>query len=125
VREITEVVDIDAPNEIELVVAADWKYRAYETARESDPDDAIVGEIMADEEIKQHGDDAADFADRLADRGAGLEPIIDGTRELDTLKQAAWLFEDEFDCDVVVRRAAADDDLAAKARPNKPAIHIS
>jgi len=125
VREITEVVDIDEPNEIELVVAADWKYRAYEIARESDPDDAIVGEIMADEGIKQHGDTAADFADRLADRGAGLEPIINGERELDTLQQAAWLFEDEFGCDVVVRRAAPDDDLAAKARPNKPAIHIS
>ena len=125
VREITEVVDIEAPNEIELVVAADWKYRAYEIARESDPDDAIVGEIMADEDIKRHGDAAADFADRLADRGAGLEPIIDGERELDTLQQAAWLFEDEFGCDVIVRRAAPDDDLAAKARPNKPAIHIS
>ncbi len=77
---------------------------------------------MADEGIKQHGDTAAEFADRLADRGAGLEPIIDGERELDTLQQAAWPFEDEFGCDVVVRRAAPDDDLAAKVRPIEPAI---
>jgi len=125
VRDITEVVDIEEPDEIELVVAADWKYRAYEIAREADPDAAIVGEIMADEGIKAHGDAAADYAGDLADRGAGLEPIVDGERELDVLRQAAWLFEDEFGSEVTVRRATDGDDLAAKARPNKPAIHIS
>ncbi|MBV0902272.1 leucine--tRNA ligase [Haloarcula salina] len=125
VRDITEVVDIEEPDEIELVVAADWKYRAYEIARAADPDDAIVGAIMADEAIKRHGDAAADYAGDLADRGAGLEPIVDGERELDVLRQAAWLFEDEFGSEVTVRRATEGDDLAAKARPNKPAIHIS
>ncbi|MBX0295980.1 leucine--tRNA ligase [Haloarcula nitratireducens] len=125
VRDITGVVDIEDPDEIEIVVAEDWKYRAYHTAEEADPGDAIVGEIMGEEAIQRHGDAAADYAASLADRGASLEPIVDGERELDVLSQAAWLFEDEFGADVTVRRADGESELARKARPNKPAIHIS
>ncbi|PSP86098.1 leucine--tRNA ligase [Halobacteriales archaeon QS_6_64_34] len=124
VRDITDVVDISDPDHIELVVAEDWKYEAYRIAQGSNPDDAIVGEIMGEESMQAHGD-AADYAADLADRSAGLEPIIDGKRELDVLEQAVWLFEDEFGAEVTVRRAGEDDELAAKARPNKPAIHIS
>ena len=125
VRDITDVVDITDPEHIEVVVAAAWKYDAYRIAQQADPDDAIVGEIMSDESIQAHGDAAADYAADLADRSAGLEPIVDGEQELDVLQQAAWLFEDEFDAAVTVRRAGEDDGLAKKARPNKPAIHIS
>jgi leucyl-tRNA synthetase len=125
VRDITEVVDIRDPERIDIVVAEDWKYRAYRIAQQADPDDAIVGEIMSDERLQAHGDAAADYAADLADRSAGLEPIVDGEQELDVLQQAAWLFEDEFGAAVTVRRAGEDDDLAAKAKPNKPAIHIS
>ncbi|MDS0278918.1 leucine--tRNA ligase [Halomicroarcula sp. S1AR25-4] len=125
VRDITDVVDIADPNEIEVVVAEDWKYRAYSIAQDADPGDAVVGEIMGEASIQAHGDAAADYAADLAEQGAGLEPVVDGDRELEVLSQAAWLFEDEFGADVTVRRADGDDELARKARPNKPAIHIS
>ncbi|MBX0322580.1 leucine--tRNA ligase [Halomicroarcula sp. F13] len=125
VRDITDVVDIADPDEIEVVVAEDWKYRAYDVARAADPGDAIVGAIMSDASIQAHGDAAADYAAELAEQGAGLEPVVAGDRELEVLSQAAWLFEDEFGADVTVRRADGDDELAGKARPNKPAIHIS
>jgi leucyl-tRNA synthetase len=125
VRDITDVVDIDDPERIDLVVAQDWKYRAYDLAREAEPGSAVVGEIMDDETVREHGDAAADYAATLQDEQAGLEPILDADRELEVLQQAAWLFEEEFGADVTVRRASDDDDLAAKARPNKPAIHIS
>ncbi len=125
VREITDVVDISDPEAIDIVVAAEWKYDAYRIAQQADPDDAIVGEIMGAEPMQARGDAAADYAADLADRSAGLEPIIDGEQELDVLQQAVWLFEDEFDAEVTVRRADEADDLAGKAKPNKPAIHIS
>ena len=125
VRDITDVVDISDPEAIDIVVAADWKYEAYQIAQAADPDDAIVGEIMGAEAMQTNGDAAADYAADLADRSEGLEPIVDGERELDVLQQAVWLFEDEFGAEVTVRRADEDDDLAKKAKPNKPAIHIS
>jgi leucyl-tRNA synthetase len=126
VRGITEVVEIDEPDEIELVVAQPWKYRAYEIARAADPDAAVVGRVMDDETVAERGEAAANYAAEIAGRKPGLEPVLAVDRELALFEQAAWLFEEEFGAEVVVRRATdeADDDLARKARPNKPAIHI-
>jgi len=124
VRDITDVVDIDDPDAIEIVVAQDWKHRAYGIARDADPDDAVVGQILDDDRVGDRRDAAGEYAADLAERVAELEPIVAADRELETLEQAAWLFEDEFGADVTVRQAGDGDDLAAKARPNKPAIHI-
>jgi leucyl-tRNA synthetase len=126
VRGITDVVGIDTPETIELVVAQPWKYRAYEVARAADPDEAVVGQVMADDEVRTHGEAAAEYAAEIADRKPGLEPVLDSERELGLFERAAWLFEEEFGAAVVVRAAtdAADDDLARKAKPGKPAIHI-
>ena len=144
VRDIVDVVDITDPDRIELVVAQEWKYDAYEIAWEADPDEAIVGAIMADEGVSAHGEGdadcrerspdgerrrreqaAADYAASLAEGQAGLEPVLDAEREQRVIEEAAWLFEEEFDAAVEVRRASDGDELAPKARPNKPAIHIS
>jgi leucyl-tRNA synthetase len=126
VRGITDVVGIDAPERIELVVAQPWKYRAYEIARDADPDAAVVGTVMADSEVKARGEAAAEFAADVAEQKPGLEPALDPETEQALFEQATWLFEEEFGADVVVRRATddPDDDLARKARPDKPAIHI-
>ncbi|WP_136591936.1 leucine--tRNA ligase [Salinigranum halophilum] len=126
VRGITDVVGIDAPERIELVVAQPWKYRAYEIARDADPDAAVVGTVMADDEVHARGEAAAEFAADVAEQKPGLEPALDPETEQALFEQATWLFEEEFGADVVVRRATddPDDDLARKARPDKPAIHI-
>ncbi|WP_336003318.1 leucine--tRNA ligase [Halorientalis halophila] len=128
VRDITDVVDIADPEAIELVVAEAWKYRAHEIARDAaDGDRPVVERVMDDEAVREHGEAAADFAAALQDRSAELGPVLDPGREHEVLEQAAWLFEDEFGADVRVRSAdgASSDDLAAKAEPNRPAIHIS
>ncbi|AGN00620.1 leucyl-tRNA ligase [Salinarchaeum sp. Harcht-Bsk1] len=123
VREIVDVVDIDDPEHVELVVAQDWKYRAYEIAQEAGRDEPIVGNIRADEGVPDT-DAAAAFAGDLASEGQGLEPVVDGERALELLADAAWLLDDEFGAEVTVRRAEDGEDLAAKAAPRKPAIHV-
>ncbi|MDX1746571.1 MAG: class I tRNA ligase family protein, partial [Halobacteriales archaeon] len=125
VRDITEMVDIEEPAAIELVVAPDWKYQAYAIARDAEPGSAVVGQIMADDAVAAHGEAAADYAADLQDRQEGLPPVLSGERELTLLEQAAWLLDDEFGADVTVRRADGEDDLGKRARPGKPAIHIS
>jgi leucyl-tRNA synthetase len=125
VRDITDVVDIEDPGRIEVVVAEPWKHRACEFVRAADPDDAVVGPALEDEVIAAHRDRAGDYLADLADRASGLEPLLDAERELTVLEAAAWLFEDEFGAAVTVRAADPDDDLAGKAEPMKPAIHIS
>ena len=125
VREITEVVDIDSPTQVDLVVAPEWKYRAYELARSADAGDAVVGQVMSDEAVRGHGEAAADYAASLQDRQAGLAPTLDVDAEFDLLTRARWLFIDEFEADVAVLRPEnAPEDLAAKAEPGRPAIHI-
>jgi len=124
VRDITEVVDITDPDRIEIVVAEDWKYRAYDHVRAADPGDAVVAGALDDETVGAQGDRAAEYLGGLAGRAGALEPTLDAERELAVLEEAAWLFEDEFGADVTVRRADATDDLAGKAEPSKPAIHI-
>ncbi|PSP45729.1 leucine--tRNA ligase [Halobacteriales archaeon QH_1_68_42] len=125
VRDITTVVDIDDPGEIEVVVAEPWKHRAYELVRAADPTDAVVASALEDDRVADHRDRAGEFLAELTERGEGLEPVLDPERELAVLEAAAWLFEDEFGAEVTVRQADADDDLADSAEPARPAIHIS
>jgi leucyl-tRNA synthetase len=125
VRDITTVVDIDDPDTIELAVAEPWKHRAYELVRAADPDEAVVASALDDDLVADHRERAGEFLADLVERGAGLEPVLDADRELAVLQGAAWLFEDEFGAEVVVRGADPDDDLADSAEPARPAIHVS
>jgi leucyl-tRNA synthetase len=124
VREIFDVADIQDAGEIEITVAPDWKYRAHEIARAAGADDALVGEILADEGIRERGEAARAYAEELSDRRQRLERILPPAAEYDLLEGAAWLLSDEFDADVTVRRADGVGEAARKARPGKPAVHI-
>jgi len=123
VRDIVDTVGIEDPETVTLAVAPDWKHRAHELARESDADN-LIGDLMSHDEIREQGD-AADFAQDLQAEREALGDVLDPEAELAALDRAAWLVEREFDAEVVVHSAdAADDDLAAKAEPGRPAIRI-
>jgi leucyl-tRNA synthetase len=124
VRDIFDVANIGEAEEIELVVAPGWKFDAYRMARGVEDGAALVGMLMSDESIQQHGSSAQSYAQELDEQRQQLEPVLDRDDEYELLRRAAWLLEDEFDAPVSVRRATAGDDLAEKARPGKPAIHI-
>jgi leucyl-tRNA synthetase len=122
VRDITDVAGIDDPDTVELVVAPEWKHRVYELARDADPETSVVDAVTEDERL-QRGEAAAYAAD-LATERPGLEPVVDGDREVEILRRAAWLLDDEFGAAVTVRRADDGEQLAAEAEPNRPAIQI-
>jgi leucyl-tRNA synthetase len=122
VRDIVEVAGIDDPERVDLAVAPEWKHRALELAREADGD--VVGTIMGDDELRERGEDAADFATELAGR-AQLDEQLSPDQELAALERAAWLLRSEFDADVAVRSPdEADGDLVGDAEPGRPAISI-
>jgi leucyl-tRNA synthetase len=123
VRDIFDVANITDAEEIDIAVAPDWKYRAHEIARSADEDEALVGEIMGEADIRSHGDAAQSYAEDLAQRGQALERILPPTEEYNLLDRASWLLRDEFDAEVTVRRAE-EGETARKARPGKPAVHI-
>ncbi|WP_255190968.1 leucine--tRNA ligase [Natronobeatus ordinarius] len=123
VRDIVDVVTIDDPTRIELVVAASWKYRVHELVRNAEPGSEV--ERVRAEGVDAPNAAASTFAADLARRRAELDPVLDGERERALLEQASWLVHDEFDADVTVRQAIDDGELAGRAKPGKPAIRIS
>ena len=125
VRDIVEVASIDDPEEIDVVVAPAWKFEAYEIAREADETEALVGKVMERESMRAVGEPAQSYAAGLQDRKRELRPVLSREREAELLERAAWLLRDEFETAVTVRRAGVDDEFAGKAKPGKPAIHIS
>jgi len=124
VRDICETAGIDDPDRIELVVAPDWTYDAYELARDADPD-SVVETVLAEEELAAR-DGAEAYAAALQQRATGLEPLLSRSTEHAELERAAWLLDDEFGATVVVREPDnADPRVAERATPGRPAIHIS
>ena len=126
VRDICDVAGIDDPDRIRFVVAPEWAFRAYEAVRRADPDAAVVSKALDDDLVAANRDRAGPYLADLEARRRSLEPTLDADREQTLLAQASWLFEAEFDADVIVESAEDIDDttLADRAEPGKPAIHI-
>jgi leucyl-tRNA synthetase len=122
VRDIVDTVGIEDPETITLAVAPAWRHEVVDIAREADN---VVPAVMQNEELQQYGEAAADFAKTLAGR-AQIDEHLPPERELAALERAAWLVEREFGAEVVVQSAEeADDSLASKAEPGRPAIDIA
>ncbi len=125
VREIRDVAGIDDPERVRVVVAPKWKHHALGIALETEGDGDVMGAIMSEDEIREHGDDAASYGQFLQKNHRSLDEELGAEREKEALKRASWLFEKEFGADVVVERAEeSESDRRKKARPGKPAIEI-
>lgn len=122
VRDIFEVADIQDAAEIEIAVAPDWKYQAYQIAREADAREPLVGNVMENEAMRDVGEPAQRYAESLQDESQ-LPPVLGGDAERTLLERAAWLLRDEFDADVTVTTATTDEQVR-KARPGRPAVRI-
>jgi leucyl-tRNA synthetase len=124
VRQIVDVAGIEDPERIDVVVTPEWKYDALSIAIESDADN-LISELMQNPEIREQGDDAADYGQDLQAEREALSMTLDPDAEYEALEAAAWLIEREFDAPVaVVRAEEADDDVVRKAEPGRPAIDI-
>jgi len=124
VREISDVAGIDDPERIDIVVTPDWKYEALNVAIDSDAPN-VIGELMQHDDIKRHGDDAASYGQDLQENREALQRTLAPDTEFEALEAAAWLVEREFDADVrVLTVEDADDEVANRAEPGRPAIDI-
>ncbi|WP_267163733.1 leucine--tRNA ligase [Halovenus salina] len=122
IRDIIDVADIEDPTHIEIAVAPAWKHRVRELAEEADGD--VVGAVMSDGELREHGEAAADFAKEFIGQ-EHFDDQLPPAEEAAALDRATWLVEREFDAEVDIHDAEdAPDDLVAKATPGRPAINI-
>jgi leucyl-tRNA synthetase len=122
IRDIIEVAGIDDPARIEVAVAPDWKHRVRELAKEADGD--VVGAVMSDDDLRQHGEAAADFAKEFIGQ-EHFDEQLPPAEESEVLDRATWLIEREFDAELVVYGPdEGPADLASKATPGRPGINI-
>ncbi|GAB7018065.1 leucine--tRNA ligase [Halostagnicola bangensis] len=128
VRDIVDVAEIKAPEQIELVVAEPWKYRAAEivaAAPMGESDEDVVERVLANDATEIDRGAVSTFVSDLEKRRGEIDPITDGEQERVLLERSRWLLEDEFGAGVTVTQAREASKLAEKAKPGKPAIHIS
>ena len=124
VRDIIDVAGIEDPERIDVITAPAWKYDALDIALESSAEN-LIGELMAESHIREHGDAAASYGSELQANREALTASLSGEAEYDALCAAAWLIEREFDAPVRVKRAVdADEETTAHAAPGRPAIDI-
>ncbi len=122
IRDIIDVAGIDDPARIEIAVAPAWKHRARELARDADGD--VVGTVMGDEQLRQHGEAAAAFAKEFIGQ-EHFDEQLPPAEAAETLDRATWLIEQEFGAEVVVYGPKnAPESLASKATPGRPGINI-
>jgi leucyl-tRNA synthetase len=122
IRDIIDVADIENPAHIEIAVAPAWKHRVRELAAETDGD--VVGTVMGDDQLRQHGETAADYAKEFIGQ-EHFDEQLDPDAEHEVLARATWLVTQEFDADVTVYGPdEAPDNLASKATPGRPGINI-
>ncbi|PSQ16956.1 leucine--tRNA ligase [Halobacteriales archaeon QS_8_69_26] len=141
VRDLTEdvadIVDVTGtdPDVVRVYVAADWKRTVFEAVldRAPDPDQgAVMGAVMEDPEMREHGDAVNDLVGEMIDfvRETPEEDVTElpGIDEGEVYESVAGFVGREFDADVEVYREDADPhdpaDRAGEAVPFRPAIHI-
>lgn len=123
IRDIHNSVGGFESTHIRIVVSPTWKHDALQVAL--DAPDNVYDRVMDDHGTRDEDSDIADYARYLAENRYDLDDELPPSREKTVLERASWLIEKEFEATVTVESAAeADPDVAARARPGKPAIAI-
>ncbi|MFH1590404.1 MAG: leucine--tRNA ligase [archaeon] len=124
--EVLRLAKINKPKKLTLFCAQGFLYdlfsllgKAMEETR--NPKD-LIGKVMADPELKKHGQQVIKLIPRLV-KGGIPQTGLSKVEELAALEQAKVFLAEEFSCDVVIEDGETSSEAKAKqALPGKPAI---
>jgi leucyl-tRNA synthetase len=121
VEEIKKLSKIE-PASIQIFIAAPWKYKAYDMARESK--EKLIERAMRIEEIKKNGDIAVKYL-RYLMKEFEFPEILTREKELSSFKELKKFLEKETKCKITIADEQKSDKVKAKqARPMKPALYL-
>ena len=123
IRDIMRIADLEDPERIDITVTPAWKSEALEIARETDADN-LIGRLMQESQIRDRGDQAADYGADLQQRREALTSTLDPAAEYAALQAASWLVEREFETEVSVLASDETENQTSDAEPGRPAIDI-
>ncbi|MEA2004597.1 MAG: class I tRNA ligase family protein, partial [archaeon] len=124
VSDIRQIVDLigKVPSSVNLYVAPSWKHKIYTVAMGKPKN--LVGEVMADAEIRKVGKNALKYAQVLMKKPVFAD-VLEPVDELSALKESLDFISEEFGCKVKVLRAEdSDADKAKRAESGKPGIEV-
>ncbi|MBW3010700.1 leucine--tRNA ligase [Candidatus Woesearchaeota archaeon] len=127
IAQVLKLAKIEKPKKISLFVADTWKYPLFKKLKELIEETRNPGEIlknvMADPEMKKHGQDIVKLVPRVVKSGKVSGADMDQESEYKTLFDAKAALEQEFSCNIAVTKAEdAKHAKASQAMPGKPAI---
>jgi leucyl-tRNA synthetase len=131
VRDILEVTGTD-PETVRLYVAADWKRRVFDAARDHEDVGAVMSDVMQEPDLREKGDAVNDIAGELVEfvreRDDETLAALADLDETAVYEAATDFLEREFDATVEVYAEDGDpvdpEGKASQAVPFRPAIHI-
>jgi leucyl-tRNA synthetase len=126
VRGILELVRIENPKRITLIVAEDWIYGFMKKLKQALETTYNPGELIRATMDKEHGKEISKLVPRLVKDRAKIPDIVTSQQEeLAALEQDKKVFAEEFGADIIVVKAEdIDNPKARNALPGKPAILV-
>ncbi len=123
IREISDIVD--DYEEIEIVIADDWKRDLFKDLRTVVDERKDFGDAMQAlvENRKEHSNLIKDYLQSYLDSPGDLPPELAKEEEIETLKENKNYMNQEFDAQInIVKEENSSDKKAERAEPGKPAI---
>jgi len=125
IREINEMTGSE-PEQITVIQASDWKYKAFENIREN-LELQDVGKVMnnvLEYDLKQHAQDINQMVvEAVENPGNFRNQFIEREAELEALEQNKRRWKKEFDTHIeIVNEEDSKSEKASRAEPGRPAI---
>ncbi len=130
IRRVLELIKVDSPKKITLIVSAQWKYRLYSLLKEEMEKTrdvkALLQICMGEEELRKFGKDISKIIPSVVKDPSKLPSMVLGQeKELENITRAAADLREVFGAEVVIEVAEQSAQAKAKnASPGKPAIVV-
>ncbi|TFG12145.1 MAG: leucine--tRNA ligase, partial [Promethearchaeota archaeon] len=131
INQILVIIKLDHPEEINLIIAEQWKYKLLtqllEFADKTKDQKEIIRELMSKEENRAHGKFVSQTVIKvLKNLGKYIIPPINAQEEYSFFTEIQSILEKKYECNInIIKEHQAKDKKASQALPGRPAIIIN
>ncbi len=127
IRYVKDLIKIEKPNEITIIIPANWKYNFLEAFKEQLTRTKNISEIIKNlmqTNLRKYGQEISRLVPKLLEKQP--EFIINKNKEFKIFNENKEVFEKEFNCKIIIQDADTfKHQKSNNALPGKPAILIA
>ncbi|MFH1642991.1 MAG: leucine--tRNA ligase [Nanoarchaeota archaeon] len=126
-RSVLDLIKLDKPNKITLIVSSDWKYGLFKKIKDQMINTRNIGEIIKAVMTAEHSKEISSYVQRIIKNPSMMPKVIlDQKKELECLKNGKDLIQKAFNCDIeIIKAEDSREQKASQAIPSKPAVIVS